>query len=59
MYFEGDKTSDDTIGIHRMTLSKMVKQCGYHAGTDSLDKPCKFFACNVQNIAEYIEDVAD
>lgn len=37
MYFEGDKTSDDTIGIHRMTLSKMVNQRGYHEGIDSLD----------------------
>ena len=49
----------EATGIHRMTLSKMVKQCGYKSGTDSLDKPCKFFACSIQDLAEYIEDVAD
>jgi len=47
----------EATGIHRMTLSKMINQRGYNAGIDSLDKLCKFFACNIQDLAEYIEDV--
>jgi len=49
----------EATGIHRMTLSKMINQRGYNAGTDSLDKLCKFFSCNVQDLAEYIADVED
>ena len=37
MSFEGDKTSSDAIGIHRMMLSKMFNQRGYHLGTNNLD----------------------
>ena len=47
----------EATGIHRMTLSKMINQRGYNSGTDSLDKLCKFFSCNVQDLAEYIEDL--
>ena len=49
----------EATGIHRMTLSKMINQRGYNSGTDSLDKLCKFFSCNVQDLAEYIADVED
>ena len=49
----------EATGIHRMTLSKMINQRGYNAGADSLDKLCKFFSCNIQDLAEYIADVED
>jgi DNA-binding Xre family transcriptional regulator len=41
-------------GIHRMTLSKMINQRGYNAGTESLDKLCAYFDCRVEDLVEYI-----
>jgi len=49
------EVAEDT-GIHRMTLSRMTNQKGYNAKTEILDKLCKYFECDVQDLAEYIED---
>lgn len=48
----------EEAGIHRMTLSKMINQRGYNAGTDSLDKLCAYFDCRVEDLVEYIPDQA-
>lgn len=46
----------EATGINRVTLSKMINQKGYSTVTDNLDKLCKFFDCNLEDIAEYISD---
>lgn len=46
----------EATGINRMTLSKMINQHGAVIRTDVLDKLCKFFNCNIEDLAEYIED---
>lgn len=48
----------DVVGIHRMTLSKMINQRGYNTGTDSLDKLCAYFDCRVEDLVEYIPEQA-
>jgi DNA-binding Xre family transcriptional regulator len=45
-------------GINRVTLSKMVNQRGYSTVTDNLDKLCKFFGCNLEQLAVYVPDEA-
>ena len=32
----------EAAGIHRMTLSKLINQKGYNAGTDTLDRLCGY-----------------
>lgn len=46
----------EATGIHRMTLSKMINQRGYNAGTDNLDKLCAFFGCRIEDLVEYVPD---
>ena len=46
----------EATGINRVTLSKMVNQRGYSTVTDNLDKLCKFFGCQIGDLAEYIPD---
>ena len=46
----------ETTGINRVTLSKMVNQRGYSTVTDNLDKLCKFFNCEVGELAEFVPD---
>ena len=43
-------------GINRVTLSKMINQRGYSTVTDNLDKLCKYFECELQELAEYVPD---
>jgi putative transcriptional regulator len=42
--------------IHRSTLSKLSSTKGYNCGTDVLDRLCKFFGCELHEIAEYVPD---
>jgi putative transcriptional regulator len=46
----------DSTGINRVTLSKLVNQKGYSTVTDNLDKLCRFFACKVEELVEYVPD---
>lgn len=46
----------DATGISRVTLSKMVNQRGYGTLTDHLDRLCRFFACSLSELAEYVAD---
>lgn len=43
-------------GINRVTLSKMVNHRGYSTVTDNLDSLCKFFECEVGDLAVYVPD---
>ena len=44
------------IGVNRATLSKMNNVRGYSTVTDNIDKLCKYFGCQVQDLMEYVED---
>lgn len=43
-------------GINRTTLSKLLNQRGYVTGTDILDRLCRFFGCDLNDIAEFLPD---
>ena len=46
----------DQSGVHRATLSKMANQPGANIGTDTIDKLCKYFACQPGDLLMYVED---
>ena len=43
-------------GLNRMTLSKILNQKGYGTGTDTIDKLCQFFGCDVQDLMEHLPE---
>ncbi|NJA89816.1 helix-turn-helix transcriptional regulator [Rhodocyclus tenuis] len=43
-------------GINRMTLSKIANHPGATTVSDNLDKLCKYFGCQVGDLAIYIPD---
>ena len=43
-------------GVHRTTLSRMLNLRGYNASTSNLDSLCKYFGCQVGDLAEYVAD---
>ena len=43
-------------GINRVTLSKMVNQLGYSTVTDNLNRLCRYFGCELNQLAEYVPD---
>lgn len=46
----------EATGINRMTLSRMANVRGYGTSTDTIDKLCRFFGCDVGDVARYIAD---
>ena len=42
-------------GLNRMTLSKILNQRGYGTGTETIDKLCKYFGCEVSDLMEYLD----
>ena len=46
----------EKTGIARSTLSRLMSTTGYNTTTDVIDKLCKFFNCQTQQVAEYIPD---
>lgn len=44
-------------GVHRVTLSKIGNNRGYHTSTEILDKLCEYFGCSVGDVAEHLTDV--
>ena len=48
----------EATGINRMTLSRMSNVRGYGTSTDTIDKLCKYFGCNVSDVAQYVDDEA-
>lgn len=43
-------------GVNRMTLSRMINTKGYNAGTDTLNRLCGYFGCQVGDVAVFVED---
>ena len=43
-------------GIHRTTLSRMLNLRGYNASVSNLDSLCRYFGCQVGELAEYVPD---
>lgn len=43
-------------GIHRTTLSRMLNVRGYNASTSNLDSLCRYFGCQVGDLAVYVAD---
>jgi DNA-binding Xre family transcriptional regulator len=43
-------------GLNRMTLSKILNQKGYGTGTETIDKLCAYFGCQVSDLMEYVGD---
>ena len=43
-------------GLNRMTLSKILNQKGYGTGTETIDKLCAYFSCQVSDLMEYVAD---
>lgn len=46
----------NATGINRMTLSKIANHPGATTVSDNLDKLCKYFGCQVGDLAIYIPD---
>lgn len=46
----------EASGVNRMTLSKILNHKGYSAGTDVLDRLCKYFGCRIEDLAEYVDE---
>ena len=46
----------NATGINRMTLSKIANHPGATTVSDTLDKLCKYFGCQVGDLAIYIPD---
>lgn len=42
-------------GLNRMTLSKILNQKGYGTGTETVDKLCQYFECEVQDLMVYVD----
>lgn len=47
-----------STGLNRMTLSKILNQKGYGTGTDTIDRLCEYFNCEVQDLMEHLPDEA-
>ena len=45
-------------GLNRMTLSKILNQKGYGTGTDTIDRLCEYFNCQVQDLMEHLPEEA-
>lgn len=47
-----------STGLNRMTLSKILNQKGYGTGTDTIDRLCEYFNCEIQDLMEHLPDEA-
>ena len=46
----------EATGINRMTLTKINTQTGYSTSTDTLNKLCVFFDCEISDLIEYVSE---
>lgn len=46
----------EATGIHRTTLSKIANVRGYNLSASNADRLCRYFACGVGELMEYIPD---
>ena len=47
-----------STGLNRMTLSKILNLKGYGTGTDTIDRLCEYFNCEVQDLMEHLPEDA-
>lgn len=45
-----------STGLNRMTLSKILNLKGYGTGTDTIDRLCEYFGCEVQDLMEHLSE---
>ena len=45
----------ESTGIHRTTLSKIANTRAYNTTTDNLNALCKYFQCQLEDIAEFVD----
>lgn len=50
------KEISESTKINRMTLSKIMNHSNHSTTTDNIDRLCKFFKCNVEDLMIHIED---
>ena len=43
-------------GIHRTTLYKIGSKRGYNTTTQNLDRLCRYFGCQLADVAVYVRD---
>ncbi len=43
-------------GINRMTLSRMQNVRGYSTSTDTVEKVCRFFGCDIGDLMVLVDD---
>lgn len=59
-FYEGKRITlkqiAEATGINRMTLTKINTQIGYSTSTDTLNKLCEFFNCEITDLVEYVSD---
>lgn len=57
---EGIKINLDELsavtGVNKSTLSRISSVRGYNTTTDNVDRLCRFFACSVDKLMEYVPD---
>jgi DNA-binding Xre family transcriptional regulator len=46
----------EATGLNRMTLSKILNQKGYGTGTDTIDRLCSYFGCQVEDLMEHTQE---
>lgn len=46
----------EATGLNRMTLSKILNQKGYGTGTDTIDRLCSYFGCQVEDLMEHVRE---
>lgn len=46
----------EATGINRMTLSKLLNVHGANVQTDNLERLCKYFACTIGDLVEYVDE---
>jgi len=49
------KEISELTGIGRGTLSKMINQKGANTTLENIDRLCKFFNCEIQDVVTYID----
>lgn len=48
----------EKTGVNRMTLTKINTQHGYSTSTDTLDKLCEYFKCDICDLVEHVSGEA-
>lgn len=46
----------EKAGIHRATISRMLNTRGYNASMSNLDALCRYFECQLGDLAVYVPD---